>query len=441
MSNSKTIIVAMVGRPNVGKSTLFNRLIKKRRAIETEEAGTTRDRLYADMMWRGKRYKLVDTAGLLAKSHNSIEEQTQESTKVALEEANIVLFLVNFREGVTEQDIQISRPLKKMDNVILVVNKCDSNFDDEKLDPFKRLGIKNMVLTSAISGRNTGDLMDEINMMADSLAESSEGKENDIADDKDEAITVSLLGRPNAGKSTLLNSIMGENKMITSDIAGTTRDSQDFEFIFKGRKIIICDTAGIKRKSKVKIGSADGYALLRSHRAIRDSKLVVYLIDAKEGLVSLDQSILGEVVAEGRSVILTVNKIDMWGEDREKEMVRLIEKLRLDLNFMPWLPVVFISATEKDNIDSLLKQVISVYAERFTEISDDDCQIMLSEAKERNSQIYYIKSLKFLRSNPTVFKIKTQKNKKPHFSHLRYLENRIREVFPFRGNPIYIDLD
>ncbi|OQB06430.1 MAG: GTPase Der [bacterium ADurb.Bin212] len=441
MSNSKPIIIAMVGRPNVGKSTLFNRLIKKRQAIETDEAGTTRDRLYADTTWRGRRYKLVDTAGLLKKTNDIIDEETQESTKIALQEADIILFLVNYREGVTEHDIHISRSLKKMQKVILVVNKCDSNFDEEKLTPFKRLGVPKMVLTSAISGRNTGDLMDEIGSMADSIGYLNEDNSDSSNQDKTDTITVSLLGRPNAGKSTLLNSIMGEKKMIASSVAGTTRDSQDFEFRFMGQRIIICDTAGIKRKSRVKIGSADGYALLRSYRAIRDSEVVVYLVDAKEGVVSVDQSILGEVISQGRSIILAVNKIDTWGEEREREMVRSIEKLRQDLNFMPWLPVIYISATEKDNITSLLKQIISVHKERFTEVNEEDCQNILTEAKERNSQIHYIKSLHFFRNNPAVFKIATKKNKKPHFSHLRYLENRIREAFPFRGCPIYIDLD
>lgn len=441
MSNSKPIIVALVGRPNVGKSTLFNRIIKRRQAIETDEAGTTRDRLYADAAWRGNRYKFVDTAGLLKRPKDIIEEETQESTKIALQEADIILFLVDFRNGVTEDDIQISRSLKKKQNVILVVNKCDSNFDEEKLIPFKRLGIQKMVLTSAISGRNTGDLMDEISSMADSLNCQKEENLNYPRQDQDDVIAVSFLGRPNAGKSTLLNSIMGEKKMIASSVAGTTRDSQDFEFNYMGQRIIICDTAGIKRKSRVKIGSPDGYALLRSYRAIRDSKLVVYLVDAKDGVVSIDQSILGEVIAQGRSIILAVNKIDTWGEEKEKEMLRSIEKLRSDLNFMPWLPVIYISATEKDNINSLLKQIVSVYRERFTEVEEEECQKILEEAKERNSQIHYIKNISFARNNPAVFKITTKKNKKPHFSHLRYLENRIRERYPFRGSPIYIDLD
>lgn len=436
MSKSKIIKIAIVGRPNVGKSTLFNRIIKNRKAIETDEAGTTRDRLYGDFFWREKKYQLIDTAGLLHKSSNSLEAEAQESTRIALEEAEIILFVVNYKEGITEQDIKISRLVKRRSEVILVINKCDSNFDEEKLIPFKRLGIARMVLVSAISGRNSGDLLDEINDLSFGI---DERLDDGATEEKPtNMVAVSLIGRPNAGKSTLLNTLMGGKKMITSEIPGTTRDSQDFEFIHKGNKIIICDTAGIKRKSQVKIGSPDGYALLRSFRAITDSKLVVYLIDAKEGLVSLDQTMLGKVACEGRSVILAVNKIDLW-QDKEKQMLKLITEMQEELNFMPWLPVVFISAENKDNINSLLNQIIIVNKERFTEISDEECEQILREAKERNSQIYYIKSLKFERNNPVVFKILTQKKKKPHFSHLRFLENRIREAVPFRGNPIFID--
>jgi GTP-binding protein len=226
--------------------------------------------------------------------------------------------------------------------------------------------------------------------------------------------------------------------MITSSIPGTTRDVQEYSFIHKGKNIIICDTAGLKRKSKVKIGTIEGYALLRSYKTIRESQVVIYLLDATEGIVSLDQALLGEIISEGKSIILAVNKIDLW-QDIENNMSHFIANLRQQLNFMPWLPVVFISAQEKQHIDILLNQVVDVYKERFIEISAEDCATLLSESKERNSQIDYMRSLLFIRSNPIIFKVITKKNKKLHFSHIRYLENRIREIYPCRGNPIFID--
>lgn len=433
MDNKPLITIAIVGRPNVGKSTLFNRLIKKRQAIETDIAGTTRDRLYSQLFWRGREYRIIDTAGLLYQNLNEIETESQESTEIAIEEADIIIFTVDYKEGITDADMNISRILRKRKNVLLVVNKCDSDFDENNLLPFKRLGIENMVLVSAISGRNTGDLMDSVLALSENITAKIVKQNID-----NNQIKLSIIGRPNAGKSTLLNTVMGEKKMITSPIPGTTRDIQEYSFSHKGKNISICDTAGLKRKSKVKIGSIEGYALLRSYRTIRESQVAVYMIDVAEGVVAIDQALLGEIVSEGKSLILAVNKIDLW-QDVEKNMSQFIAKLRQQLNFMPWLPVVFISAQKKQHIDILLNQVIDVYKERFIEISEEDCAILLSESKERNSQINYIKSLIFVRSNPIIFKVVTKKNKKLHFSHIRFLENRIREIFPCRGNPIFID--
>ncbi len=403
MNKKSLITIAVVGRPNVGKSTLFNRLIKKRHAIETDVAGTTRDRLYSELIWRGNEYRIIDTAGLLYQNKDEIEIESQESTKMAIDEADIVLFVVDYKQGITDLDLNISKVLRKTENTLLVINKCDSDFNEEKLQPFKRLGINRMVLTSAISGRNTGDLLDQITEMSQTV----NAKSFEINEDPNQ-IRMSIIGRPNAGKSTLLNTIMGEKKMITSSVPGTTRDTQEFKFLHKGKLISICDTAGLKRKSKVKIGSIEGYALLRSYRAIRESQVVVYMLDAEEGVVSLDQALLGEVVKEGKSLILAINKIDLW-QDKEKMMAQFIAKLRQQLNFMPWLPIVFVSAQENQHVNNLIGQVVDVFQERFLELSEEECEQLLTEAKKRNSQIDYIKSLQFIRSNPVVFKISTKK--------------------------------
>lgn len=433
MSNNKPISVAIVGRPNVGKSTLFNRIIKERRAIETAEAGTTRDRLYGDFSWRGRDYQIIDTAGLLYDKKNEIEIEAQKSTQIAVEESDIILLVVDFREGLTDTDIEIAKTLRRHPKAILVINKCENKFDEELMLPFKRLGFERMILVSAISGRNSGDLLDMIFELSHDL----------VRDEKHSArsakeFNLSIIGRPNAGKSTLLNTIIGEEKMIVSSVAGTTRDAQEVRFDHGGYRINIVDTAGIRRKSQVKIGSVEGYALLRSYKSMREADIIVYMLDASSGLVSIDQTILGEAKKTGRSVVLAVNKIDQW-EVVEQEMVKFIAKLQTELNFMPWLPVVFISAKDKTNVNNLLNQCVKIIEQRNVEIAQEDCDAILADAKDRNSQIYYITALRFERSNPIVFKIKTAKNKKPHFSHLRYLENRIRDVYPLSGNPIFID--
>lgn len=434
MSNNKPISIAIVGRPNVGKSTLFNRIIKERRSIETSEAGTTRDRLYGEYIWRGLKYQIIDTAGMLFGRLEELESAAQESTEVAIKEADIIIFVVDFREGVTDTDLEIAKILRRHPKVILAINKSDNRFDDEAIKPFKRLGFVRNALVSAISGKNSGDLLDAIYDLSADFVEDSKASDKVLKE-----FNLSIIGRPNAGKSTLLNSIIGEKKMIVSSVAGTTRDSQEISFNHGGYKINLVDTAGIKRKIKVRIGSPDGYALLRSYKAIRDADILVHVIDVHAGLVSIDQTILGEAKKNGKAAVLAVNKIDEWGGDREKKMVNFIAKLQEGLNFMPWLPVIFISAKDGDNIKNLLSQCVKAIEGRDTEISQEECGEILASARERNSQIDYIKSLCFERSNPIVFKVKTYRNKKPHFSHLRYLENRIRDVYPLPGNPIFID--
>ena len=433
MIKKQTISIAVVGRPNVGKSTLFNRLIKQRKAIETDVAGTTRDRLYGDFVWRGKQYEIIDTAGLLYQNLDEIESEAQKSTQIAMEQADVILFVVDYKQGVADIDLEIAKTLRRHARAILVVNKCDSEFNEEKLLPYKRLGFGHMALVSAISGRNSGDLLDLIDQVAHDL-----GGERKTVDRGIKQFSLSFIGRPNAGKSTLLNTIMGEEKMIVSKVAGTTRDSQEFSFDHKGYRINLIDTAGIQRKSRVRIGSIDGYALLRSYRAINDSDILVYILDASEGVVSFDQSLLGKAKDSGKSIVLAVNKIDLW-EDKDRDMAQFIGLLQEELNFMPWLPVVFISAKDKTNVENLLNQTVKVIEEREIEISQSECDQLLREAVELNGQIDYISFLTYERSKPVVFKIKTKKNKKPHFSHLRYLENRIRDHYPLSGSPLYID--
>lgn len=424
-------IIAIVGRPNVGKSTLFNRIIGRRTAIEDKAPSTTRDRLTGEFSWRSRNFILVDTAGLI----NPTDEILSESIKaaeLAVNQADLILLLVDFKDGLSEADYKIARKLRQSrKKVSLVVNKCDNRFEEDIKNDFRRLGFPDIFLLSAISGKNSGDLLDYIYQnTATSFSKSK--------DQSDSTINLAVVGRPNVGKSTLVNALTGQPDMIVSAIPGTTRDSQDFIINFKNKKIKIIDTAGLRRKSKLGHNTVESYAYLRSIRAIKESKIVVYLIET-EGAVALDLNLIGDAARLGKSIILAINKIDLWSEKLEDKMVKLIAKIQDQLKFAPWLPIVFISADKKIHLNNLLNQIIKVDRERNTEIDQEKLDQIFNQAKESNISIYYFTKLKFEKNDPPVFKLSTHKNKKPHFSHLRYLENKIRDYYPLFGTPLFID--
>jgi len=449
MSQTEFPLVAIVGRPNVGKSTLYNRLVGKRIAIESAEPGTTRDRLLSEVSWRGKKFLLADTAGLI-EAKDEIVEASVKAAQMAIETADLILFVVDFKSGLTDADFEITKTLRKSKKeIILVVNKCDSKFDEELKNQFRRLGFPEIMLVSAIAGKNSGELMDKIvshceesatkqSISDDRLPRSRELVMTDKKDKGDE-IKLAIIGRPNVGKSTLLNAISGEEKMIVSPTPHTTRDAQDFLIKHKGKKIRIIDTAGMRRRSNVDHDTVESFAYLRSERAIKDSKIIVYIIDTEQGLANLDLNLIGEAIKIGKSVILVVNKLDLWGEDSEIEMRKTIGLLQNELNFAPWLPVIFISAQEKTHLNNLLNQIIKIDFERKSEVSDETLQEIFEKAREQHLNIHYFRSIKFEKANPPVFKLATHKNKKPHFSDLRYMENKIRDIYPYFGTPIFID--
>jgi GTP-binding protein len=431
MSQTNFPLVAIIGRPNVGKSTLYNRLVGKRVAIESAEPGTTRDRLVSEVSWRGKKFMLVDTAGLV-QPKDEIVKSSVKAAQLAIETADLILFLVDFKTGLTDADFEIAKALRKSKKeIILVVNKCDNKFDDELKNQFRRLGFEDIVLASAISGKNSGDLMDKISSLIPKTVVT--------AKEKDEEIKLAIIGRPNVGKSTLLNAISGEQKMIVSPTPHTTRDAQDFLIKHKGKKIRIIDTAGMRRRGKIDHDTVESFAYLRSERAIKDSKIIVYMIDTGQGLANLDLNLIGDAIKIGKSVILIVNKSDLWGEEFEIQMRKMIGLLQNELNFAPWLPVIFISAQEKTHLNNLLNQVVKINEERNSSVDNKTLQEIFEQAREQHLNIHYFKSLKFEKANPPVFKLKTHKNKKPHFSDLRYMENKIRDVYPYFGTPIFID--
>ncbi len=433
--NLKT--VALIGRPNVGKSTLFNRLAGKRLAIETPIPGTTRDRLFARVSWQGSEFNLVDVAGIET-GKTELNILTQQNIEVAQTEADLILFIVDWTEPDNDADKRIARELRKSTKpVILVVNKADNISRQDKLELFKRLGNFPVIPVSAISGSNSGDLLE---LIVKKLSEVKVEKKPTRYDSDRENIDIRLaiIGRPNVGKSTLLNSIIGQKRAIVSAEPGTTRDVVDVVFWHKSKKILIADTAGIRRPGKIGRDTIESYSLLRTEEALRKSDVAVLIIDAKESLVALDTNILGKAKEWGKGIVLAVNKIDEI--DDEDFIAKTLSALKIKLNFVPWLPVVFVSAQNQTNLKNLLDQVVAVATNRQTEIPQADLDAILTHAKNSNFQLEGLQSLIQKSTDPPVFEIKNKGKKKPHYTQVRYLENKLRDVYPLNGTPIFIDL-
>jgi len=433
-SNLKT--VALVGRPNVGKSTLFNRLIGKREAIETPIAGTTRDRLYGEVLWQSEKFNLVDVAGIEAGTKTEIDRNIQEGVEMAIENADLIVFMVDWSDKDNEADKQVARKLRKINKkVIIAVNKADNIERIEALEEFERFGNFKVVPISAISGKNTGNLLDAI------VTELVTKNSSPIVEEEKESnlINLAIIGRPNVGKSTLLNTILGEKRAVVSSEAGTTRDVLDVIFHHKDAKIRIFDTAGLRRRGKIIKDTIESFSALRTARALRNSEVVILVIDAEEGLVAGDVHILGQAKEFGKGIILAVNKIDLVERDIREFMAETLDKLQLELNFIPWLPVVFISAQDGDNVKSLLNQVVKVSENRRTKVEQEDLDRILEFAKESNFQLQNAKSLVQKKNNPPIFELRYTREK-PHYTQIRYLENKIRDIFPMEGSPMFIDL-
>ena len=458
MINSNQKTVAIIGRPNVGKSSLFNRLIGKREAIETPIPGTTRDRLFGEVSWRGITFDLVDVAGIEYGLKAELDKNTQEGVSSAIENADLILFLVDWNEKNNDVDRRIARTLRNIKKpVLLIVNKCDNLERIQSIEEFKRLGNFPVVPVSAISGKSSGDLLDIIVEKLKVKKIKVEKTENIKSDGE---IKLAIIGRPNVGKSTLINTILGEKRVVVSEVPGTTRDTISITFMHKGHSIELADTAGLRRPGKIVKDTIESFASLRTNRALKECDVAVLLIDAEEGLVATDTHILGQAKEWGKGLVLAVNKIDLWSEDAafakeeagapasdeigmrgkiDEKMAQLLYYLQKKLNFTPWLPTVFISAKTDQNIKPLLNQVIVAYENRKTWIPEEELNSILKEAKENNNQIFNILSLKQKRSSPPTFEAKYCK-KAPHKTQLRYLENKIRDVYPLPGSPMFLDL-
>ncbi|MEK9156397.1 MAG: ribosome biogenesis GTPase Der [Patescibacteria group bacterium] len=437
MENKSLKTVAIIGRPNVGKSTLFNRLIGKRVAIETAIPGTTRDRLYGEIFWCGQRFALIDVAGIEFGPKEEITRQMRENVDLAMASADLVLFLVDWTDKTNDIDKTIARKLREMAKaVILVVNKADNKERQDEIEEFRRLGNFDVVPVSAISGSNTGDLLD---LICDKLQSGPKAQGRRLKA-KEEIINLAILGRPNVGKSTLLNRIIGAKRAIVSPEPGTTRDVFSVRFKHKGNILVISDTAGIRRPGKIKKDTIESFSVLRSWQAAKGADIVVLVTDAEEGLVAADAHLLGQAIDWGKGIVLAINKIDLWPQSQETRIAQELGRLQDKLNFAPWLPVVFISAESDQNIKPLLDQVVKVYNNRQETASEDNLAKILAFAKERNPQLAGLKSLRQVKSAPPVFLLRYSRTE-PHYTQIRYLENKIRDVYPFVGTPIFIDLE
>jgi GTP-binding protein len=454
-------LVAIVGRPNVGKSTFFNRMIGDRRAIVEDMPGTTRDRIYGDTDWNGRTFTLIDTGGLefgdipvgqvgLTGQPGDLMDHVQEQAELAIEEADVIVLLVDARSGITAADEEVAELLRRSNKpVILAANKADNAARRQDAVEFYSLGLGEPIPISALQGVGTGDLLDRI------VEELPPEDEEEASEEEDETPRIAIIGRPNVGKSSLLNAILGTQRSIVSAVPGTTRDSIDTDFEFKGQKIRLIDTAGIRRRGHIGPG-IEKFSVLRSLRALERADVALLLIDASEGLTAQDTHIAGEIHAQTKGVIVVVNKWDLAQEQRRaeregrylspEEEIRSAEEYRRylaeGLKFIPYAPIIFASAKTGYHVQSILETALNITQMRFLRVPTAKLNEVVQEAVRRHNptvvrnkvlKIYYATQV---RVNPPTFVFFVNDTEAVHFSYERYLENRLREAFSFKGTAI-----
>ncbi len=458
--------MAIVGRPNVGKSTLFNHLTGSRRAIVGDEPGITRDRLYGEAEWRGHEFRVVDTGGIVPEDKDFIPAEIFRQAKVAFEEAAAIVMVVDARTEIAGPDRELARLLARTGKpLFLAVNKMDSNKQDSLLGEFHSLGIRNLFPISAEHGRGIDDLLDAILKVlpasAKATTEATEITEESTGETSDEAheIRVAIIGHPNVGKSTLLNQLTGTDRAIVSPVAGTTRDSIDEVIQYKGRKIRFIDTAGIRRKGKTRL-MAEKLSVVMARKNIEDADIVLFMVDATEGASGLDANIAGYANESGRSVIILVNKWDLVAsgekraisqsrtariQDAKRPQDRALyeERLRYGLKFLSYAPVLFLSAHTGKGTEKILPLIEKVAAERRKRITTGEMNRFLKTVDFERASVPVSKRVRILYMTqagvaPPTFVLFTDRAVKLHFSYQRFLENQIRATFGFIGSPIWI---
>ncbi len=430
----KKPLVAIVGRPNVGKSTLFNRLIGHRVAIVEDTPGVTRDRIYQDAEWLNYAFTLIDTGGIEPANEDIIARQMRRQAELAIETADVIIFLVDGREGMTSADMDVADLLRRSNKpVVLAVNKVDAPKFEEAMYEFYALGLGDPFTISASQGLGLGDLLDEI----------VKDFPKDIEETGSERVNIAVVGKPNVGKSSLVNALLGEERTIVSEIPGTTRDSIDTPFTRNGREYTLVDTAGIRRKRSVEDESIERYSVIRSLAAIRRADVVLIVCDASQGLSEQDVRIAGYAHEEGKASVLIVNKWDLVEKDTHT-MNAFQKSLGADLSFMSYVPMLFISAKSGQRVSKVLDLVDRSYEQSRRRIPTGQLNDTVSEAvtmneppsdKGRTLKIYYATQASV---QPPTFIIFVNDTEIVHFSYERYLDNFFRKTFGFEGTPIRI---
>ena len=430
---SKTV-VAIVGTPNVGKSTIFNRLIGDRRAIVDDEAGITRDRLYGTASWLNKTFTVIDTGGIEIENR-PFQEQIRMQANIAIEEANIIIFVTDGRLGVTKDDRLIARILQKAKKpVILVVNKIDEGSFASNTAEFYSLGIGEPIPASGLHGVGIGEIL---NRIVDQVTDSEE-------EIKEEVITFSLIGRPNVGKSSLTNALLKEDRVIVSDISGTTRDSIDTPFNRDGQDYVVIDTAGLKKKGKI-YEAVDKYSAIRALKAIERSEIVLLVIDGYAGITDQDKHVIQYATDLNKAIIIVVNKWDIVDKDTNT-MSSFTKEIRKEYKFLDYAPIVFLSALTKRRVETLFDALKMVHEAYHTRIKTSLLNDVIQEAQVMNLapdfnggrlKIYFASQVS---TAPPHIVLVVNEPDYIHFSYKRYLENKLRETFNFEGTPIKISL-
>lgn len=448
-------IVALVGRPNVGKSTLFNRLVGERLAVVDGVPGTTRDRLMALAEWREIPFYVVDTGGIdpiqIAQGQQPLSlgsaeyvEQIRQQAETAIQEADAVLFITDAESGITPADIEVAQILRRHQRMVegklkppvfLVVNKCESSARRQQAVQFYELGLGDPYTISALHGLEIGDLLD-------ALVNSFEAQEKEA--EPEDTVKIAIVGKPNVGKSSLLNRLLGEERAIVSPIAGTTRDAIDTYLVFNETPITLIDTAGIRRRGKIEPG-VEKYSVLRTMQAIERSDVVLLMVDATTGLTAQDAHIAGYILEAWKSVIVLVNKWDAIEKDTYT-MENFTRMVRQELNFMDYVPVLFISAKTGQRVAQVLPLALRVQEERLARLSTSQINQILQKAQAQHAapshagrqlRIFYGTQV---RSDPPTFLLYVNDPKLAHFSYLRFIENQFREAYGFLGTPIRLVL-